>query len=353
MSSRETPGDPQNPTIGIVGCGGIGLAAAVDLIHRGFSVRCMVEIDVQTLDTLRAVETLTSTGAFGTLSYARPPVSDDTASLAGCDLILVATTADRHVQVAGQIGGRIDPDATVVLATGYVGGSRVFQRGLAAAPQAGSAAPGIVELNSSPYLSFVHGPGAVHVAGIKQVLEAGSSDVNLPPVHGRRVASVYPQARWVSDTLASGLNNPNPTAHVPPTLLSHGWSHERERRGRGVFYLADYNDDGAARLRVAMEAERRQVMDSIGLGDTFMTREKFAALVYPPGSREAEPPIMGPDFLPRFLTEDVPCGLVPIESLAEKAAVSVPTTTALITIASDLTGIEWRAQGRTAADVLP
>jgi opine dehydrogenase len=48
----------------------------------------------------------------------------------------------------------------------------------------------------------------------------------------------------------------------------------------------------------------------------------------------------------RFITEDVPFGIVPIEALGLSAGVPTPTISSLITLSSDLLGVDFRAQGR-------
>jgi opine dehydrogenase len=52
---------------------------------------------------------------------------------------------------------------------------------------------------------------------------------------------------------------------------------------------------------------------------------------------------------PRYLTEDVPCGLVPISELGRAAGVPTPTIDGLIAVVSAMIGRDLRAEGRTLA----
>jgi opine dehydrogenase len=53
----------------------------------------------------------------------------------------------------------------------------------------------------------------------------------------------------------------------------------------------------------------------------------------------------------RYITEDVPCGLVPFSGLGEKAGVATPKMDAVIAFASQITGHDFRASGRTLKDL--
>ena len=58
--------------------------------------------------------------------------------------------------------------------------------------------------------------------------------------------------------------------------------------------------------------------------------------------------LSGPDGLNhRYITEDAGCGVALLVSLAETCGVEVPVTEALLTLASWLTGKDYRRTGRT------
>ena len=49
----------------------------------------------------------------------------------------------------------------------------------------------------------------------------------------------------------------------------------------------------------------------------------------------------------RYITEDVPCSLVPMSSLGKKFGVPTPTTDSLIALASAMHGCNYMEEGRT------
>ena len=53
----------------------------------------------------------------------------------------------------------------------------------------------------------------------------------------------------------------------------------------------------------------------------------------------------------RYLTEDVPCGLVPWGDMARWVGVGTPICTALIDLANSLLGRDFRAEGQTLARI--
>jgi len=54
-----------------------------------------------------------------------------------------------------------------------------------------------------------------------------------------------------------------------------------------------------------------------------------------------------PDMQYRFLTEDVPFGIVPFRHLATMAGVDTPVISALILLASVVSGVDWLSKGLT------
>ena len=48
----------------------------------------------------------------------------------------------------------------------------------------------------------------------------------------------------------------------------------------------------------------------------------------------------------RFLLEDIPYGMAPMESLGRLTGISTPVTSAMVTLACELTGIDLRSQAR-------
>lgn len=334
--------------IGIVGMGSGGQAMAADLISRGCDVRVLVEADTAKAAALDS-RPIALSGLLGSRDVAIPRVSTDPSGLAECRLIMVVTTADAHAAVARAIAPIVTPQHTVILNTGYVGGSVLFARALRAA---GGRAPVVCETNTLVYSAYSPVPGRVHIQGVKRWVELAGPDTAATSRTATALISVYPQLIVGTSVFANGLNNPNPIIHVPILLLHFGLA-ETERAGdagilaRGSFFhLGELVTPAVAGLQAALEEERIAVMRAVGLGTAVIPRDDFVARCYGPGSKESVAPRLGSPFQERFWREDVPCGLVPIEALARSVEIAVPVTSSVITIVERLVGRDLRSGGR-------
>lgn len=334
--------------IAIIGAGSAGLAIAADLGSRGFPLGALAESDPARLAAMTEAGAIRASGLLGSIELPMPPVSATLEAVAGCRWIFVATTADTHMRVAAALQGHVSERHTIVLVTGYVGGSALVSEVLRRGCRGGAAAR-VIELNTSPHLSCSTRGGVVHIAARKDWVEATSATDAVDDID--ELQALLPAVVPGADALASALNNQNPIAHVPTYLCNVAEATSGrlvgpdESRG-GAFYLEDYTSDAVLKIRLAADAERLAVMRAMGLGDQAISRADFLARAYRPGSREAAPPRMGRTFQARFISEDVPCGLVPLEALAAAHAVKVPTISGLITLAGAISGTDWRANGR-------
>ncbi|MFK0006650.1 NAD/NADP octopine/nopaline dehydrogenase family protein [Paenarthrobacter sp. NPDC090520] len=330
--------------IGIVGCGSTGLALAAHLMQQGATVQCMVDQGHALLHRLRHAGRISLTGHLGIAHFPAPPYTDDYASLTGCDVVFVATTADRHLTLARHLAPVLRSGQLCVLVTGYVNGVAAFENALAAAgATVGSAC--VAALNTTPHLSYASGDGSVHVAAVKTWFEVSASTTAASKEGAIRLAEWFPAASPARHQFSSSLNNPNPTAHVPAAVLN-AVAASKEAHGlvppQGAFHLGDFGAPALEALRNVLDAERLAVMRALGLGAHFVGRNDFGLRAYGPGAREPDPPRTGHTFQRRFVTEDVPCGLVPIESLGIWAGIRTPSISALISFICALEGRDFR-----------
>lgn len=339
--------------VAVVGAGSIGLAAAVDLSQRGHAVDAIVEDDLDRVGALRRAGRLTLTGHLGGAHLHDPPIAASYEGVPTADIVIVATTADRHVDVARALAGVARRDQVVLLATGYAGGASRFAAELRR--QGMTERIAVLALNTSPYLSYAGGDGAVHVAAVKSWMEVSADAPATAAAHAPRIAALFPGCVPAPDQLASSLNNPNPIAHVPAYLLNATRAQD-EAAGRvapgGAFHLSDAGSPELESLRSRMDSERMEVMNAIGMGHRALSRGDFGALAYGPGSREDAPPRIGPTFQRRFVREDVPFGLVPLETLARGAGLRVPVISAVIETVCAMTGDDLRSGAPDASDLV-
>jgi len=184
---------------------------------------------------------------------------------------------------------------------------------------------------------------ALPVSKTKQVIEV--------------LKEVYPQVVPARNILETSLSNQNPIAHVPGMILTAGWI-EATKGDFNFLEKAQRNPVPCIKeVRTALEAERAEIGRVLGVRtdwhDEFYLKSKSATvpehvemrgLPFVAQSR----PDKAPETLQfRYLTEDVPYGLVPMLSLGEQLGIKMPVTRALVLLASIINKIDYLNQGLT------
>lgn len=162
---------------------------------------------------------------------------------------------------------------------------------------------------------------------------------------------IYPQAYAEKNVLFTGLNNMNPIFHVFPMLANLGWMEATQ--GNFRFYY-DGITTSVARLIEAVDRERIILCHSFGIR-TISAIEWQKKLYGAKGDtlpqvlhsnrsyEEIQSPRSKDD---RFLTQDVPMGLVPMAEIAKITGIPTPFMDSAILMASEIMGEEYRATGR-------
>jgi len=329
--------------VAIIGMGNVGLALAARLAATGHRVVAGVETDDARRAALQGTGRLRLSGHLGDVEVAMPCLTADHGAVADAEIVFVATAADAFAEVAASVVRPAGTPQTFVLMTDYVAG---VERFAAALPVAASDAR-VYAFGSSPWLCAGLPTGEVVVAGAKSWVEViGQTDDDA----ARGVESLrrfFPQAVAARQQTAAALNNSNPVAHIPSWLI-----HADTAAGRdavGSFHLPDFDTPGVIELRLALDRERMQVMDALGIGAHALSRMEFNRRSYGPADRIAALPRIGPTFQRRFVTEDVPYGLAPIEALAGKTGVAVPVISSVLDAVEQRERRDHRPEGARAA----
>lgn len=329
----------------LIGFGGAGAGFAVAAAARGARICGWYDCDDAVRSSTDVAGGLSFEGLGGQGAVALPKSAvDGAAAVAGADIVVVSTTADRHAAVAREIAPGLASGQMVVLHCGYVGGSKVFADALASAGAPGGVA--IFELNNTLHLAGKLNPSTVVIKGQKRWLElAGLPEAKENP-HYAAFLEQFPEFTYSANVLESGLNNPNCIGHVP-AYIGGAMTLDRDM-GDLTTGILHFDEACMGRVNViaaALEQERDQVMRAAGL--TPMPTAEFSRRCYPAGTRLfGAIPRFGPKLQKRFLHEDVPCSLVPLEALGRQVGAATPLTAALIAIANTLEAVDFRAIGR-------
>jgi opine dehydrogenase len=185
------------------------------------------------------------------------------------------------------------------------------------------------------------------VTGLGIGVEPASQTGEVMPV----LQALFPGAVAYRSALEAGLSALNPVVHPPGVLMNAG----RVERSRGEFYFYEEGvTPSVVKVIEALDAERRALGAAIGLELAPVAAAFHSAGFGPKGDMWAV--INGSRMLTalrapgqidtRWLTEDIPFGLVTWSLLGDHLGVETPVMDALITLASATLGRDFRGEAR-------
>jgi len=349
--------------IAVIGGGNGAYAAAAHLTYEGHTIAWYDFPDFREgLDAIRKQGTLkllldlrNSAAPQQVVDVPIPGIVDDLGeALRDAEIVLVIVPANAHERVARACAGLLSAEQLVCLMPGGVGGTLVFYRQLRASGHDGAVR--LCETATLPYNTRRRGLDTVWVSHLKRLVLFASFPATHTAADVALVHDLFPALRAVQDVLETGLNNGNPIAHAPACILNAGWI----ETAAGEFYM--YRDGvtpSVARVQERADLERQAVCAAFGY-----SRYPAAARMYDAGDggdpvslyraykSEVFKASKGPkDLSARYITEDVPYGLVPWIRLAEVAGVHVPILWSLAHLAGALNATDYVVEGRQLTDM--
>ena len=267
----------------------------------------------------------------------------------GMFFFLVAITSNFHRTLASEMAPYVKPEHTIVLLPGYVGSSITFANTL---KECGvKELPLIGESLSFPYATRLIGPAHAGIKARKYALPVAAFPASRNKEFINIVQKAIPEAILSEDTLTVGLNNPNPTTHVAFYLFNIGKVESNEAKD------ADFHSWGTPsviRIQYAMDNERMEIMKALGLKP--ISYDEFHEICYKgkhfqPIPQSSDLPANATQVPDRFIDEDIPMGLVPMQALARKLGVSTPTIDTLILMGNLVRNKDFTKEG-TSLDMM-
>ncbi|HBY93059.1 MAG TPA: NADP transhydrogenase subunit alpha [Chloroflexi bacterium] len=348
-------------TITVLGGGNGAFAAAADLTLKGATVH-LLEVPELAPDTIAPVQTrggieLVNSDVAGVAAGFAPVavVTDDPeAALAGADMVLYVVPAYAERRFTEFCLPYFRPEQLVVLFCGSFGGALEVASLLS---RRSGMLPTIAETEQLVYGAFKQNATTVKVGGLK----AGLACAALPATQTRavleRLQPLFSGFQTAPSVLHTSLRNLNPVVHAPVSLLNAGRTAADKPKWR---YYWEGVTEPVGRVVERVDAERVAVGQALGMALPG-AREVLLSWYEHQGARgrtlgevmstnPAYEIAWAPQTLNhRFLTEDIPFGLVPLEALGRAIGVSTPVISALITLGSELVSTDFRTEGRTLA----
>ena len=337
-------------SVAVIGAGNGGTAIAAHIAGMGGEVR-LCDLFPQFLEGIEKEGAIELT-LEGETKRVKPALvtSDVAKALAGAKLIMVVTPAFTHKMIAEQCAQFLEDGQIVVLNPGRTAGALEF---LNAIRTKGCRKDIIVaETQTLIYSCRKTGPAAVHIYGVKESVDISAFPGNRIGEVIEALAPYYPQFTPAQSVLATSLANIGSMFHPTPVLLNMG---RIENDERGYRYYWDGITPSVAHLIEKLDAERLAVGAAYGV--ELLSAAEWLVHSYPTHgdtlyerihNNDAYGDIMAPKTIQaRYITEDVPNGLVPIAALGHAAGVDTPNIDAVITLACSIYDKDFRAEGRS------
>lgn len=296
----------------------------------------------------RQETTITGKARNGTAKLAL--VTHDVArAIRGTDTILIVVPALYHRVYAHLLAGHLRDGQNVVLVPGTLGSLEFLT---VIAEEGCRPEITVSELDTLPYATRITGAASVNVYHALPVFGVGV----FPATKTRQVRTIlkdlYGGIAAFRNVLEAGLSNCNPVIHPLGVLMNAG----RIEYSRGEFW---YYEEGitpaTARAMERLDGERLAIGRKLGLKMPGQAEALHAVGYGPKGDlwetlkgSKGLTPIKGPTTLgSRYLTKDIPIGLVCWSQLADMLGVPTPLMKATVEIGIAISGVNYWETGRT------
>lgn len=342
--------------IAILGAGNAGCAVAADLTLKGHEValvktsHAMHDDNFDFLVANNGAMTLDEFGDVRTANIAT--VTRDLSAISDAEVVIVYIQTNFHEQLIERIAPHLVDDQILLINPGYLSTAYMLKH---------CAGKNLIVAEAES--SFIDG----------RIIEPGRFRVGFRNV--RNPIGIYPSARkeeaiekldqlgerfvYLDSVIEAALHNPNLIVHTVGSVMSI----PRIEKSGGDFcmYHEAYSRDNPATWMIleALDREKMNVLDRLGfaplsyveackyrnsLDDDSDAKEVFL------GYASMETRAKGPTKVDsRYISEDVPQGLVMLEALGTSLGIPTPIASSLINIASAALGRDLRAEGRTPA----
>ncbi len=337
----------QKPRFAILGAGNGGLSMAGDLVLHGFEVSGLYDRFAEAITPVQQLGGIKMVGGWRQGFAPIPNATTDIGkAVRGANVVAVVVPAFAHEWIAAQVAPYLEDGQIILLTPGYPAGSLLFRQALQ--ENGLRARIDIAETNLILYATRIVGPATVGIKRIKNILYMSALPATRNDAVMEMLKPAIPQLEPMANVLEVGFNCTNPLGHVPTMLLNV--SRMETDTGAQHFDFHQWITDGVGRVEHQMDLERGAIIGAMGL--RFIPHGEMTRAMYE-GTEMKLVPLEGPvlegskSVPPRYVTEDVPAGLVAWSSMAKKLAVATPIVDAMIHIANLIKETDFWKVGRT------
>lgn len=264
--------------------------------------------------------------------------------------VFVAAPSSAHRDIAALLADKLLPNTIIFLNPGRTFGAIDF---LVTLEKNGCKnKPIIVETQSIVYTCRRMGSNRVNIYALKKKVDMaylGNSDSET--IKSKMPECIRDRFVFANNVLQTSLGNVGMILHCAPILLNTGWI---ESDKHAFYYYYDGISPSVGQLLEKLDCERVNVAKALKI-NTYSLIDWFDKTYSVKGNSIFEciqkndyyKEIDAPKSLKhRYLEEDVPNGLVPLEYLGKSIGVDVANTTLVIDLAQTMCNVDYRKTGR-------
>jgi opine dehydrogenase len=340
--------------IAILGAGQGGLASAADMV-----LLAGCEVNIFELPQFgKNLDPLKEAGGVyvernGKKQFAKLNIitTDIVEAIEGVDLIMPVVPTFAHKPMAELLAPLIKGGENIILNPGSTGGALEFLKVFR--DMGVDKEFNLAETNTLPYGVRKSEPATVRVLLDSKGLVFSAIPTSKTDEMLKAFKKLYPSTIKAKNVLEVGLNNGNPISHPTAAILNTG---RIEYTNGDYYHYKEGITPSIARTMEKLDKERLAICDALGIVGV-PTAQRLVNLGYTEAAdtlyeqyttSKVFAPMRAPENMNgRFITEDIPYGLVTWASIAELINVDVPLMKSLVHVASAIMGKEYFEEGRT------
>ncbi len=335
--------------ITIIGSGNSGLAMASHLALAGHEVRLWNRTR-ETMGKMVDTRKVYTEGVISGEAQLSMVTSDISEALRGCKMIFITTPASAHAYLAHEMAPYLEPDAAVILNPGRTFGAIEYYNILKELRP--DLRIKIAETQTIIYTCRKLDVDRVNVLALKSDVLFSTFDASQNPAFLAELPEVLqPLLIPAISMVETSLGNVGMILHCTPMLLNVG----RTESHASYHYYTEGITPSIARLLEKIDFERTNVAFRLGyhlescedwLKRTYkVTGDNLYECIQ---NNPAYQSIIAPTSMDyRYISEDIPYGLVPLEAAAKVLDVETPLVTMVIDLATHLLDHDFRGEGRS------
>ena len=333
----------------VIGAGNGGLAMAGYLSMIGYSVNLYNRTLDMILPLIENPE-ITITGEENGTGILNKATANIEEAIRDVDVIMVTIPAIGHYFMAKEMAPYLKDGQIIVLNPGRTGGALNVYETLLRERKRNNVI--VAEAQTLIYAARATSLTSAHIFKTKAEVTLAAIPATKTNYVLNLLKKPYPQFIGAKDVLETSINNYGAIFHPGPTVLNSG----HIERGCPFEYYIEGITPSIGSVLEQMDAERMAIgkklqIDTISAKDWLLnTYDAEGDTLYEAiQNNTAYMGLQAPANLDsRYIYEDVPYSLVPMESIAMAIGIETPAISSIINIAQMITGKDFRKEGRTA-----